>query len=157
MAQKSSVYERSKKNGGFLSGSRHAFLGTSDGMATGARRRGVREQDDPDVATEDTEDQNASDRNPQMPVKTGEEEDVVGGGEQAAPNYRPAEGMSSCLSCMHFDQTDGECERFEFKAKPDYVCDDFKPIEDTMNSDTTEPSANTGNMPPGIMGMGSSF
>lgn len=135
MARNDTVYTRLQRNGGFLTGRNHATLGTDDQMAQMKRnlaqkvagQQGNNANGDPGDPSAD---------NPDMPVKTGDEEEVVGGGEAAAPNYRPADGMSDCAGCMHFEQADGECERFEFTAKADHVCDDFKPQGDEENEDT---------------------
>lgn len=139
MARNDSVWARSQRNGGFLTGPNHPVLGTEDQMARmkGKLAQAVQRHQasgDPDANAE-SDDSDPSVRNPDMPVKDEEEDEVIGGGEEAAPNYRPAEAMSDCSGCMHFDKGEGECERYEFAAKPDHVCDDFKPEGDEENED----------------------
>jgi hypothetical protein len=149
------LFARSKRNGGFLAGRNHPILGTEDGMARMQAIMAAKTPttpgpgEDPDAGEEEQE--TPSDRDPDMPVKTEDEDEVVGGGEKAAPHYAAAQGMDDCAGCMHYDRGDSECERFEFVAKPDYVCDDFKPEGDAENADMTQNRVELAGNPAGRM------
>lgn len=45
-----------------------------------------------------------------------------------APNYKPSPRFEKCSSCVHFVRAT-LCERFDFPADPDYVCDDWEARE----------------------------
>lgn len=49
--------------------------------------------------------------------------------EQAsAPNYREAEDPEqACLDCGEYDQAMRQCKKYQFDARPHWVCDDFRP------------------------------
>ncbi|HXI85288.1 MAG TPA: hypothetical protein VNL17_14500 [Verrucomicrobiae bacterium] len=132
------MYNRSKRNGGFLSGPNHRLLGNDDQMS---RAAAMQEPDQDDSGSgmalkdDDTDDQ-----------------EHQGGGKDAAPNYRKADGMDDCGGCIHFDHSQGECKMYDFPTTADMVCDSYKPEGDEMNpaggDGMTMPQANTVGSPP---------
>lgn len=126
MKPRMSVFDRSKMNGGFITGPQHAMLGGLGGMKAGTG------------ATSADALQSSGDS------ESGEAQ----GSSSDAPNYRKADGMESCGQCMYFDLQKGDCEKYEFKTSPDMICDSFEPAGDQMNSGTPDVGGIGANPPP---------
>ena len=45
--------------------------------------------------------------------------------ESPAPNYREGEPGRECMSCMNYEMGQRQCNKFNFAARPQMVCDEF--------------------------------
>ena len=67
------------------------------------------------------------------------QEDSEPGPDEEAPNYRPSENPDEqCGACVHFEEQNQECRRYNFPVQEDYVCDAFKPQGEPPMQDDSE-------------------
>lgn len=66
-----------------------------------------------------------------------------------APNYRVAvQPDESCSECVHFALDPKFCNRFNFNARPQYVCDDFEaPNQPKINGENDSIDMDVTTMP----------